>query len=322
MNTLLKVCIWTSVFRLLCANTIQIACTNQTLLYSKTEPVSEASVQSFSRRVHAHVEWKFESMQEDIYVLASLIPGFYEDVHSHTEVSWTTFLTLSTIVSYETTLSQDKIEFLFLNHSRANAVHARTALHVGSLATLTLESTKLSCAEMWPNVASLDDLNILVHGDNMWARIQVFNAHCASDINVTHPTLDCEQERFNFQHLTSATVTTRHEICTPTRNVSLHTSFVTNAWSVNCTRVRLQGLYLQKSSWVTNNLFQTGKSRSVQALRGIFDERGLSTFEIFLLYRLAPGMNRETVALFQQINTINLDGLLQRLHSTFAHLCI
>jgi len=310
MITLLKVCIWTSVLRLLCAHTMQIACTNQTLLYLKTEPVSEAGVQSFTRAVHARVEWKFESMQEDISMLTSLIPGFYEDVHSHTEVSWTTFLTLSTIVFYETTLSQDNIEFLFLHISRADAVQARTALHVGSLATLTLQSTKLSCAEMWPNVASLDDVNILVRGDNMWARIQVFDAHCASDINVTHPTLDCQQERFNFQHLTSATLTTRHEICTPTWNVSLHPSFVNNAWSVNCTRVRLQGLYLQKFICVTNNLFQTGKSRSLQALRGIFDERGLSTLEVFLLYRLAPGMDREIVALLQQINAINLNGLL------------
>lgn len=310
MITFLKVCIWTSVLRLLCAQTMQHACTNQTLLYLKTEPVSEAGVQSFTRAVHARVEWNFESMHEDLYMLTSLIPGFYEDVHSHTAVSWTTFLTLKTIVLYETTLSQDEIEFLVLNHSRADAVRAHTALQVGSLATLTLESTKLSCAEMWPDVASLHDLNILVRGDNMWARIQVFDPHCASDINVTHPTLDCQQERFNFQHLTSATLTTTHDICTPTRNVSLHQSFVNDAWSVNCTRVRLQGLCLKKSILVTKNLFQTGKSLSLQALRSIFDERGLCTLEVFLLYRLTPGMDRKTVALLQQINAINLNSLL------------
>lgn len=242
---LLKLCMLTCITLPSIADKLDNMCSNKTMVYLRQEPGLNANAPSFTRAVEAHVQWIFPSNSGEVETLANLLPGLYEDVYDQIHVGWTTFLRLSTVVSHETFLSSVQVEHLFQQHSGADAVHIAPNFALQSLSTVTLVSSKLSCTEMWPQVIGLQNVRIFVQSEDAWALIQVFQSDCSSNLTVTHPTVACEQNRFDFSRVTSAKLTTTQETCTRSVfNATVQTSYVRNAWSLNCTMVRSQGLCL------------------------------------------------------------------------------
>lgn len=218
-------------------------CVNKTSLSLNILEPAFPGIQYFTRHVVARVEWHFPSMSGDLKTLGHFIPGLCEGVHDRTEISGSTSLTLRMLVFHESSFSHGDLLSLLTTRSLADAVTVDASFELGSPVKVTFYSTEYSCAEMWPNVVTLDSYRQRVAADDTWLRIETLSAgtRCSSNVSVQHPTIACEQRRLDYARVTSAHVALVQDRCVPKGNVSVDDYPKPDGWSLDCTMVRSPG---------------------------------------------------------------------------------